>query len=416
MNRNDFLRLTSRAIIIATVATVMMACTRAIVAAPTITNLGALSSDPFRGSRASGVSSDGSIVVGSTDVTGGGIHAFRWTSATGMEDLGTLPDGGASEAYGVSSDGSTIIGYSSPSTGDGLRAFRWTSAGGMEDLGALPDGLFNVAIGVSSDGLTIIGESTLYGGVPNPFRWTPAVGMQPLGFGTLPGGAYAIPKGMSGDAAVIVGGALNVLFGGGVENLRGFRWTAAGGMQDLGTVPGGLFSDALAVSSDGSVVVGYINPAGLGSFAQHAFRWTSESGLQDIDTLGGDNSVAYGVSGDGSAVVGGGYLPTGYHAFLWTSSLGMVDLNTYLATLGVDLTGWELSEATAISTDGSAIVGRGYFNGDERAWLVTGLSVPEPSAFALSGIGTVALTLTAARRRVHRLRTLQHTISVRKIS
>jgi probable HAF family extracellular repeat protein len=71
----------------------------------------------------------------------------------------------------------------------------------------------------------------------------------------------------------------------------------------LGTLPGGNQSAALGVSADGAVVVGTArNAAGQ----WRAFRWTASGGMQDLGTLGGCCSTAYGVSADGSVVVGVG--------------------------------------------------------------------------------------------------------------
>jgi probable HAF family extracellular repeat protein len=65
--------------------------------------------------------------------------------------------------------------------------------------------------------------------------------------------------------------------------IRAFRWTAARGMQNLGTL-GGDRSEARGVSADGSVVVGWAyNAAGH----DRAFRWTAAGGMQDLGTLGG---------------------------------------------------------------------------------------------------------------------------------
>jgi probable HAF family extracellular repeat protein len=91
----------------------------------------------------------------------GWYRAFRWTEAGGMEDLGTLPGGTSSEAFGVSADGSIVVGSSD--AGGVYRAFRWTEAGGMEDLNVayanlLDDGSYlETAQAISPDGRYIVG-------------------------------------------------------------------------------------------------------------------------------------------------------------------------------------------------------------------------------------------------------------------
>ena len=49
--------------------------------------------------------------------------------------------------------------------------------------------------------------------------------------GTLPGGSESLAWGVSADGAVVVGSARNA-----AGQWRAFRWTASGGMQDLGTL------------------------------------------------------------------------------------------------------------------------------------------------------------------------------------
>jgi probable HAF family extracellular repeat protein len=213
------------------------------------------------------------------------------------------------------------------------------------------------AWGVSADGSVVVGLAHNAAGQYRAFRWTASGGMQDLG--TLPGGSSSQANGVSADGAVVVGWSLNA-----ASPPRAFRWTASGGMQDLGTLPGGSSSQANGVSADGAVVVGLAHNA---ASAPRAFRWTAAGGMQDLGTLPGyDYSWANGVSADGSVVVGS----SGEHAFRWTASGGMEDLNTTYASLLTN--GSVLVEAIAISPDGRYIVGygRNAATGREEAFLL----------------------------------------------
>lgn len=117
----------------------------------------------------------------------------------------------------------------------------------------------------------------------------------------------------------------------------------------LGTF-GGDDSVAYDVSADGSMVVGVAYDT---NGNQRAFHWTAGK-MEDLGTLGGDESSAHDVSADGSVVVG----KSNGRAFRWTFKGGMEDLNKTYAHLLTD--GSELRAAYAISPNGRYIVGHGY--------------------------------------------------------
>jgi probable HAF family extracellular repeat protein len=178
----------------------------------------------------------------------------------------------------------------------------------------------------------------------------PSLAQRLIWLSTL-GGSGSAAWGVSADGSVVVGWARNA-----AGKARAFRWTAAGGMQDLGTL-GGDWSGAYGVSADGSVVVGW---AGNAAGQRRAFRWTAARGMQDLGTLpGGSWSEAFGVSADGSVVVGRAENAEGWsRAFRWTAAGGMEDLNITYASLLTN--GSMFGAALAISPDGRYIVGGGY--------------------------------------------------------
>lgn len=325
-------------------------------------------------SQAEGVSADGTGVVGFSDGGGGGTEAFHWTAGGGMQGLGFLPGGIVSSASGVSADGAVVVGTG---TADGAvpnAAFRWTAAGGMQGLGHLPNSFSSAATDVSADGGAVVGASTIVtDGMDRAFRWTAAGGMQDLG--VLSAGSASVATGVSADGSVVVGGSAG----------RAFRWTAGTGMVSLGSLPGGAFSSAADVSADGAVVVG----VGVGSNGlNEAFRWTQAGGMVGLGRLpGATASQAFAVSADGAVVVG----RSEGRAFVWTAAEGMRDLRAVLVGAGLDLTGWTLTTATGVSSGGSVvIVGYGTNSqGQTEAWraaLGGAVAVegrPRPSAAVL---------------------------------
>jgi probable HAF family extracellular repeat protein len=303
-------------------------------------------------SQAWGVSGDGKVVVGQLSRLGSETRAFRWTAGAGMQDLGTL--GGAnSEAYAASGDGAAIVGRATNTSGN-YRPFRWTPTGGMQNLpSSPPEFLSGDALDVSADGNSVVG---VFGFAE---RWTATGGLEDLG--------NFSSRGLSSDGQVVVG-----------NNGHAVRWTPTGGLQDLGTV-GGTESFADDASGNGSVVVGQSRDATPWGFWK-AFRWTAATGMRDIGTLGGPMAAAYNVSDNGSVVVGRALTSSSSasdRAFRWTTQKGMQNLQQLLVKAGVtSVSGWILLGATGVSADGTVIVGEGINPAKQREAFRAVLPLP----------------------------------------
>lgn len=162
-------------------------------------------------------------------------------------------------------------------------------------------------------------------------------------------------------------------------------------MQDLGTL-GGFYSYGSALNDSG-LVTGYAETA---DSRQHAFLWNG-IGMVDLGTLGGHASRGNGINSSGFVTGASDVIPFNQekNAFVWDGNV-MIDLNTVV----LNGSGWDLNEGLDIN-DAGQITGRGFFNGQERAFLLTPVpgstsEVPEPATLAL--LSGAAICLVGRRR------------------
>ncbi|MFN7020736.1 MAG: GC-type dockerin domain-anchored protein [Phycisphaerales bacterium] len=354
-------------------------------------------------SRARAVSPDGTVVAGVSE-SGSGLEACSAPLGGPLLGLGDLPGGlFGSDAFGISSSGGVIVGRGTTSASDTLfEAFRWNAGSGtMSPLGFLTNGYSSTAYAVSADGLVVVGDClTAFVGAPPPlpavraFRWTAADGMVDLG--TLPGfaqgpGSTVTARGVSNAGDVVVGYASDAAF----QN-HPFRWTAQGGMVDLGG--GTVTGQAWGCSPDGSVVVGRTTGATL-----EPFVWTQADGLRLLGLLPGHVSgVAFDATNNvGERLCGLHSAGTGSNtAVIWDRNLvtggdpstGWRQVISVLWDGGVDMTGWILTRANAMSDDGRVIVGEGFDPGGlPQGWAAVIPLAPRPCPADFNGSGGLSV-------------------------
>jgi hypothetical protein len=333
--------------------------------AQSITSMGTFAT--YNNFYVSGLSSNGSAASGwGTDGTT--QRPFRWSSPGGIVNLGTVGPAYLSVATGISRDGQTVAANMFPFTMSGAsHGFRWTQPTGWTDIGvSYVGGDWTDCNNISGDGLRLMGRTRQPGGEMRAYTWNTATGFSILP--NLPGAFNSVALASSNTANYITG---SMDFAGVSHPVR---WGPSG-IIDFFSLVSGIgpinYATGVAISDNGSRILGYaLHTNG----SRPMFMWYD---------IGGNGAVGffsplpgYGVANpadiatDGTAFVGSCTSGLPDTAFLWSNDLGMVNLNTWFPTVGVNLTGWQLLSATAISADGTAIAGTGKLNGVTVPYVV----------------------------------------------
>jgi len=250
---------------------------------------------PLQSTEALDANLDGSVICGELGIGGG----FQWTQATGLQCFNSFS--GTSQVKQVNAlnaDGTVLVGNGPP-------AFRWSHSQGMEYVFGPADGRAD-ATDVSADGQSVVG-------------W------------------IRIEEN-------------------GEESYRAVRRDASGRIEDLGDLFEGADNHASAISGDGRVVVGW-------SYVW-AFRWTEETGMQPIRRPGGlPVPWAHDVNYDGTVIVGGA------EGYVWHARRGARTLAQLLDGYGVNVGSFLDLRPYGVSDDGTRIVGYGYDGARYTAFL-----------------------------------------------
>lgn len=226
------------------------------------------------------------------------------------------------------------------------RACVWRGSA-LTLLGTL-GGRNSQAFGISSQNI-VVGVAQCADGARHAFLAKNTL-MRDLG--TLPGGTF------SQAYAVNAGGHVA-----GVSNSSTLPYKHAvcwqgGQVRDLGLLPGGTTSSAQAINA-GDQIAGYADtPEGT-----HAFLY-AQGKMQDLGTLGESPSGAAALNDRGQVVGSSGFAPDQDHAFLWQKG-AMLDLNTLIASDAP----WVLLRACAINNHGQ-IVCIGHRKNDQSAHIL----------------------------------------------
>jgi len=315
-------------------------------------------------STAWAISADGCTIVGESK---SGVdyrnRPVRWREGF-IEALPLAPEPVRGGSTDVAADGSVVVGYE---FGTGLtRAVVWQDG---ERIETIADGV-NVFLSAKAGVLAFTLNPDYYdANTANAFRRENGTDTN---LGVLPGGSLpTVVLDISADSSVAVGTGMAA---DGAD--EAFRWEN-GVMSPLGRLPGQPFSVAYGVSADGTTVVGLSG--------DRAFRW-QDGVLKDLGP-----GCAHAVSADGRTVVGSYGQPGEMllSPFIWTEEVGWRTLQEFAANeLGLEEAIPQFGRALGVSPDARVIVGDAWtpaFRGEGYAlWVDDSGCIPDADGDGVS--------------------------------
>ena len=308
-------------------------------------------------------------------------------------DLGTL--GGASSYAADISSANAVVGWSETTVGT-THAFRWSAAEGMVDLGTLPGDAMSRAVAVLDGGTQ--GGGQVLGVSGDDDRWTPVVWSASGSISALPipviqSFTTILPTDFNARGDVVGSDA------GGFQH--GWIWSNAAGKYDLSANVGGGSSEGSASAVTGSGLVVLTTRANTCRRTPQCWRtylWTQTTGYRPLGTPGGDSEAnVTGLALNETGTVAGwltSSASSGTIPYRWVEGTGF----TLLANYSPGSSGY--GYATAIGSSGT-VVGAAFEPASgsivASTWRANGTIVklspedPNPSvAVGINDPGTIA--------------------------
>ena len=274
----------------------------------------------------------------------------------------------------ISPDASTIVGRESD------RMFRWEN--GNMNFFDNPSGVTSADAYCISHDKSIIGGSMTTG--VRPDRRTEASiwynnSYSNIGFLDQTHN-FSMVTDLSADGSIAIG-----LSGYSyqVEGRIAFKYEN-GQMQSLGELSiGDVYIIPDAISADGSTIAG----RSKSESGNKLFMW-KDNEMTTIGTYLASNGIVKEVSPDGSFILGWTD-DSGF--FYWNETNGLRNFEDVLQIdYNLNLTGWDITNITGMTSDGTKIYGTGTGPNGENIWIA---EIPEPTSVLIFGIGSLTLLI-----------------------